>query len=112
MVLRSIANRVVEAAINLTRPLNDACKLCFGAAAGCFVVGAAGWIVNFLEPGITLLHGLLVVAVFYFTLGVSKLFEKQAGDSHELGPVRDVTAPLPTPEEDVQRKIKQQKTAA
>jgi hypothetical protein len=112
MVLRSIANRVVKVTGNLTRPLSDASKLCFGAAAGCFVVGAAGWIVNFLEPGITLLHGLLVVAVFYFALGVSKLFEKQAGDSHELGPVRDITGPLPTLEEDELRKVKQHKTAA
>jgi len=93
MVLRSITGRIVEAVGHSTRPLNDASKLCFGAAAGCLVVGAVGWIVNSLEPGTTMLHGLFTVAVFYFALGVIKLFAKQADDSQKIIQVRDVKPP-------------------
>lgn len=49
---------------------NEECQLCYGAAAGCFVLGTLGWIANHLSPGVTLLQGLLVVGTFYFCLGV------------------------------------------
>ena len=58
------------------KKLNDESKLCFGAAAGCFVLGAFGWLVNLVQPETTLLQGLLVVAVFYGFVGVASLFTR------------------------------------
>ena len=60
------------------KKLNEESKLCFGAAAGCFVVGAFGWLVNLVQPQTTLLQGLLVVAGFYGFLGVVSLFKRPA----------------------------------
>ena len=58
--------------------LGNESELCFGAAAGCFIVGAVGWLVNLVQPDTTLLHGLLVVAGFYGFLGVVSLFKRPA----------------------------------
>ncbi len=63
--------------------LNDESKLCFGAAAGCFVIGIIGWLINLALPETTLLHGLLVVAGFYCVLGVVNIFKAVAAPSED-----------------------------
>lgn len=62
------------------RTLSDESKLSFGAAAGCFVIGAVGWLVNLARPETTLLHGLLVVAGFYCFLGVVNLYKASTNE--------------------------------
>lgn len=77
-------NSIQNAIIRCVKKLNDESKLCFGAAAGCFVVGAGGWLVNLALPESTLLHGLLVVAAFYSVVGGVKLFQKSATDAQPM----------------------------
>ena len=82
----SIQDRIVQCKKNLS----DETKLCFGAAIGCFVVGALGWLVNFVRPEATLLHGLLVVAGFYFSLGSVKFLKSSASEAGPMNDVRDI----------------------
>ena len=70
--------------------LNDECKLCFGAAAGCFVIGIIGWLINLALPETTLLHGLLVVAGFYCVLGVANIFKTATAHSGNDSTVDEV----------------------
>ena len=56
--------------------VNDAAKLCFVAAFGFAVFGAAGQIVNQLAPGTTNLGNLFWIGCFYFGLG---LLEQRTG---------------------------------
>ena len=69
------SNTIYNMVVQVKKKLNDDTTLCFGAAAGCFVVGALGWLVNWVQPDTTLLHGLLVVAGFYCFLGVVSLLK-------------------------------------
>ena len=102
-IFHLIGNSTINPIVSYAKTLNDASRLCFGASASCFVVGTLGWIVNFLAAGTTMLHGLLVVAVFYFLLGVINLFEKQTNipesieqksdfDDHALPNDKDLTS--------------------
>ena len=73
----SIQNMIVRSKTKL----RDESKLSFAAAAGCFAVGAAGWLVNLARPETTLLHGLLVVAGFYCFVGVVHLFKASTNEA-------------------------------
>lgn len=77
-------NSIQNAIIRNGKKLNAESKLCFGAAAGCFVIGAGGWLINLARPGSTKLHGLLVVAAFYAVVGGVKLFHKSATDAQPM----------------------------
>jgi len=112
MVLQSVKNTIGKAVAAYAKRLNDASKLCFGAAAGCFIVGMFGWIVNFFAAETTMLHGLLVVAAFYFALGVIKLFEKRAGYSHGIDLACDVNNQLLPTERDLRPEEKRLDPAA
>lgn len=84
MIFKSLWDFTMKSIATYAETINDASRLCFGAAISCFVVGTMGWIANYFVEGTTMLHGLLVVAVFYFLLGVVNLFEKQSNVSKTL----------------------------
>lgn len=81
-------NTIQDIAVEIKRKFNDESKLCFGAAAGCFVIGAVGWLVNLVQPETTLLHGLLVVAGFYGFLGVVSLFKPSTSTADAMDEMR------------------------
>jgi len=112
MGLHSVAKSSIAIVVSYAKSLNDASKLCFGAAAGCFIVGMFGWTVNFFAAETTMLHGLLVVAAFYFGLGVIKLFEKRAGYPHGIDPACDFNNQLFPTERDLQPEEKRLDPAA
>ena len=112
MILRSIVDAPAKAVITFIKTLNDASTLCFGAAVACFLVGAIGWIVNWFVAGATTLHGFLVVAVFYFMLGVIKLFEKEAASSPGLDKNCDFKERASAPIQELQAKVKRLESAA
>ena len=112
MILSSITNTTGKAVAAYAKRLNDVSKLCFGAAVGCFIVGMLGWIVNFFAAESTMLHGLLVVATFYFALGVIKLFEKRAGYPNSIAPTCEFNDQLQSPERDLRTEEKRLDPAA
>jgi len=75
---------ILNSVITKTKRLNIESKLCFNAALACFVLGAAGWIINYFAPDTTRLHGLLVVAVFYSMLGAINLLRGAMSNSTKL----------------------------
>ncbi len=66
------------------KQFNDESKLCFGAAVGCLVVGALGWLINYAAPETTTLHGLLVVGVFYSARGTLSLLKRPTKETESL----------------------------
>lgn len=50
-------------------------KLCFGAAGGCAIIGAAGFAINALTTSETTLSAFLVISAFYLMLGVISVFK-------------------------------------
>lgn len=71
-------NSIQNAAERIEKKLDDESRLCFGAAAGCFLVGSLGWLINLVRPDTTLLDGLLVIAAFYCFLGFVQLVKPTA----------------------------------
>jgi len=112
MILRSIVNAPAKTVVTFIGTLNDGSKLCFGAAVACCLVGAMGWTVNYFVAGATMLHGLLVVAVFYFTLGVIKLFEKETANHTGIDKHCDSIERESAPIQEMQPKVKRLDSAA
>lgn len=52
-------------------------QMCFGAAAGCLVLGLIGYAVNSLTASETTLSAFLVISAFYLMLGVISLFKSK-----------------------------------
>ncbi len=52
-------------------------QMCFGAAAGCFVLGVIGYTINALTTLETTLSAFLVISAFYLMLGVISLFKSK-----------------------------------
>jgi hypothetical protein len=55
--------------------LSSECQLCFGTAAGCFVIGAIGYAVNALTVMETTLTAFLVMSGIYLLFGVISWFK-------------------------------------
>lgn len=111
-MLYSTLNSAFKAVIKYAKTFNDASRLCFGAATICFGIGAIAWIVNFFVAGTTMLDGLLVVAVFYFALGVIKLFEKQTENPNIADQRWDVDEQTLASQRELMSKTEQLETAA
>ena len=52
-------------------------QMCFGAAAGCLVLGLVGYAVNALTTSETTLSAFLVISAFYLMLGIISLFKSK-----------------------------------
>jgi hypothetical protein len=63
-------------------------KLCFGAAGGCAIIGAAGYAINALTTSETTLSAFLVISAFYLITGVISVFkgaeQTVADNRHEI----------------------------
>ena len=102
---------ILNSVITKTKRLNVESKLCFSAALACFILGAAGWIINYFAADTTRLHGLLVVAVFYSMLGVINLLRGAMSNSTKLDSHIAMQRPVATNGE-IQTELKKFESAA
>lgn len=65
---------------------NDVSKLCFATASVFAIVGAGGWLANYLSPGTSHLSVFLLISSFYLSLG---LMEQLRATRSAIGKSRD-----------------------
>jgi|GEM_PF-2737996 len=73
--------------------LNDEGKLTLGTTGGCLVLGACGWMANYLSPGSNGFNAFLTVAAIYLLLSVgtvvrSRIGSKSSGEPAAPRPAR------------------------
>ena len=60
---------LISRSLSWLKALNDASKLCFGAAVGFGIVGGSAWLAAFLASSESRLSGLMWIGLFYLVLG-------------------------------------------
>lgn len=69
-------NSVITRLTSRIASFNDLSKLCFAAATVFAIVGAGGWLANYLSPGTSHLSVFLLISSFYLSLGLIEQLRK------------------------------------
>lgn len=68
----------INTARQFPRSLGSEVKLSLGVGLVCLIVGAAGSLANLIAPETTLLDGLWIVALFYFSLAAGGIIKRRS----------------------------------